>query len=119
MSLSLLFDYLGTRLNGPRAGTTRSTINWHFTDSNESAASNLSHGALTAVMGKDAGGADATVTVARAVFEAVILKQRTMADAIQHGDAKVTGDANRVTQLIGFLDDFDAAFPIVEPRRLQ
>jgi len=117
MSLSLAFDYLGTRLNGPRAGTARSVINWHFTDTKESAASNLSHGALTAVMGKNDANADATVTMARAAFETVVLKQRTMADAIQRGDAQVSGDAAKVTQLFDFLDDFDAVFPIVEPRR--
>jgi alkyl sulfatase BDS1-like metallo-beta-lactamase superfamily hydrolase len=117
MTLDLVFDHLGTRLNGSRAGTTKIVINWRFSDTKESAASTLSHGALTAVIGKDVGDADATVTMRRKVFEALILGQRVMADAIQRGDAAVTGNATRVTQLFGLFDDFDVAFPIVEPRR--
>jgi alkyl sulfatase BDS1-like metallo-beta-lactamase superfamily hydrolase len=116
MPLDLVFDYLGTRINGPRAGTSRSVINWRFTDTRESVASTLSHGALTAVIGKDAADADATITIPRATFESVILKQITIGDVMRQKEATVSGDASRVSQLIGFLDDFDAAFPIVEPR---
>ena len=46
-----------------------------------------------------------------------MLGQRSMADAIQVGDATVDGNATRVTQLFGLFDDFDTAFPIVEPRK--
>ena len=117
MTLDLVFGHLGTRVNGPRAGTGQILINWHFTETKESAASTLSHGALTAVIGKDAAKADATVTMPRAVFEQVVLTQRLMADAIKAGDAKVDGNATRVIQLFGLFDDFDTAFPIVEPRK--
>ena len=54
------------------------------------------------MIGKDAAKADATVTIPRAVFEQVVLGQRSMADA---------------TQLFGLFDDFDTAFPIAEPRK--
>jgi hypothetical protein len=36
MTLDLVFDHLGTRLNGPRAGGTQIVINWHFAGSKES-----------------------------------------------------------------------------------
>jgi alkyl sulfatase BDS1-like metallo-beta-lactamase superfamily hydrolase len=36
-----VFDYLGTRVDGPRAGTVKIVINWRFTDTDESLASNL------------------------------------------------------------------------------
>ena len=117
MSLSLLFDYLGTRLNGPRAGRSSSVINWSFSDTKESATSTLAHGALTAVVGKTDASANTSVAMPRAMFEIVILGLRTMADAITKGDANITGDEARVTQLLGLLDEFDSAFPIVEPRR--
>jgi alkyl sulfatase BDS1-like metallo-beta-lactamase superfamily hydrolase len=45
------------------------------------------------VIGKDAAKADATVTIPRAVFEQVVLGQRSMADAIKVGDAAVVGNA--------------------------
>src|SRR5690349_24956400 len=77
-----VFDYLGTRVNGPRAGTQRPiVINWTFTDTRESFASTLAHGALTSTASKIAPNADAIVTTARPAFEAVILGQRTLADA--------------------------------------
>jgi alkyl sulfatase BDS1-like metallo-beta-lactamase superfamily hydrolase len=49
------------------------------------------------VIGKDAANADATVSIPRAVFEAVVLGQRSMTDAIQAGEARVVGNATRVT----------------------
>lgn len=113
--IALVFDYLGTRINGPRAGTANIVINWRFTDTHESLTSTLEHGALTAVTGKDAANADATVNMTRAVFERIAMGQRPVTDAIQRGDATVTGNATRVTQLFGLFDGFDAAFPIVEP----
>jgi alkyl sulfatase BDS1-like metallo-beta-lactamase superfamily hydrolase len=116
MPIAQVFDYLGTRVDGPRAGTTNIVINWRFPDTKESAASTLSHGALTVVTEKAAANADATVTMPRAIFEMVIMGKHTIADAIQRNEAMVAGNAARVTQLLGLLDDFDAAFPIVEPR---
>jgi hypothetical protein len=104
----------------PRCAATQTpqiVINWRFPDTKESAASTLSHGALTAVLSKEAGNADATVTIPRAVFEPVILGQRGIAETIRQGDATVTGNSANVISLFGLFDDFDAAFPIVEPRR--
>jgi alkyl sulfatase BDS1-like metallo-beta-lactamase superfamily hydrolase len=117
MTLDVVFDYLGTRLNAPRAGTTQIVINWRFPDTKETVASTLSHGALTAVIGKDASNADATVTIPRSVFAAAVLGERSIADEIRRREAIVDGNAAVVTQLFGLFDDFDTAFPIVEPRR--
>jgi len=116
MPLNLVFDYLATRINGPRAGTTHIVINWKFTDSNESLATNLEHGALTAVMNKADPAAATTVTTTRPVFEAIILGQRPLAAAIQNGGVNITGDATRLNALMALLDSFEAAFPVIEPR---
>jgi len=116
MPIGLVFDYLGTRIDGPRAGTANIVINWRFTDTGESLASTLQHGALTSIAGKTAADAVATVTVTRPVFEAVILEQRTLADAIERRDIAIAGNAGRVSDLMALLDDFEAGFPIVEPQ---
>ncbi len=47
MPISQVSDYLGTRIDGPRAGRANIVINWRFTDTRESLASTLEHGALT------------------------------------------------------------------------
>jgi alkyl sulfatase BDS1-like metallo-beta-lactamase superfamily hydrolase len=116
MPIDLVFDYLGTRLDAPRAGATKVVINWRFTDTRETLTSTLEHGALTAVTGKSAADVLASVTSTRAAFEEVILKQRTLADAIASGGLTITGSAERVSALIALLDDFEAGFPIIEPR---
>src|SRR5206468_188038 len=71
MPIADVFDYLGTRVNGPRAGTPGPiVINWMFTDTRESLTSTLEHGALTSTTRKIAPNADTTVTTTRPVFDA-------------------------------------------------
>jgi alkyl sulfatase BDS1-like metallo-beta-lactamase superfamily hydrolase len=115
MPIGLVFDYLGTRIDGPRAGNAKIVINWRFIDSKESLASTLQHGALTSIVGKAASDAEATVVTTRVAFEEVVLQQRSLSDEIQQGDIKTAGNPARVTDLIALLDDFEAGFPIVEP----
>ena len=119
MPLSLVFDYLGTRINGPRAGTAHIAVNWSLSDTRETVASNLSHGALTAILNRTEPAANAGVTLTRPTLEAIILGQRTFANALQSGAMTVTGDASQLTRLFSFLDSFDAGFPVIEPRRSE
>jgi len=115
MSIGEVFDFLGTRLDGPRAGTAEIVINWRFTDTGESLASTLKHGALTWVAGKTASDAIATVTTTRSVLESVVLGKRTVADAIRNGEISSSGNPKAVADLFALLVDFDPDFPIVEP----
>jgi alkyl sulfatase BDS1-like metallo-beta-lactamase superfamily hydrolase len=119
MPATMVFDYLGTTLNGPRAGTAKMVLSWSFTDTNEILASTLDHGALTYVSGKTAAAADATVSTTRAAFNAIVLRRRTIKEAQQRGDMTVTGNAARLAELMSYFDDFDPAFKIVEPRRAR
>lgn len=115
MPAALVFDYLGTRINGPKAGPANIVINWRFTDSSEVLTSTLRHGALTSVAGKTAADAVATVSMTRPALESVILGQRTLATAIQAGDIRIAGNAGQVAILMALVEDFEAGFPIVEP----
>jgi alkyl sulfatase BDS1-like metallo-beta-lactamase superfamily hydrolase len=117
MPVAVVFDYLGTRIDGPRAGTANIVINWQFTDTRESLASTLEHGALTSTTGKTASNAVTTVTTTRTVFESVILERRTLADAMEHGEITTIGSAKAVSDLFALLVDFEAGFPVVEPGR--
>jgi alkyl sulfatase BDS1-like metallo-beta-lactamase superfamily hydrolase len=111
-----VFDYLGTRIDGPRAGTAKIVINWSFTDTHETIVSTLQHGALTSITGKKDPNADVTVTTTRQVLEPVILDQRTLADALGHGAMTMTGNSRAVTELWALLVDFKTGIPLVEPR---
>jgi len=98
MPFSLVFDYLGTRINGPRAGSAHIAINWRFTDTRQSVASNLGHGALTAILDRTEPGANVAVTLTRPTLEAIILGQRTLADALQSGAVTVSGDFTQLNR---------------------
>jgi alkyl sulfatase BDS1-like metallo-beta-lactamase superfamily hydrolase len=115
MPISLVFDYLGTRIDGPRAGTTNIVINWRFADTHESLVSTLEHGALTWMNGKSVPNAVTTVTTTRTVLESVILGQRTLSDAMERREITTVGDPKAVSNLFALLVDFKSAFPVVEP----
>jgi len=109
-----VFDYLGTRIDGPRAGTQRIVINWRFTDTHETLVSTLEHGALTWSNGKVDPHADVTVTTTRQVLEPVILGQKTLANALNQG-MSANGNANSVSDLWALLVNFKSAIALVEP----
>jgi alkyl sulfatase BDS1-like metallo-beta-lactamase superfamily hydrolase len=115
MPIASVFDYLGTRVDGPRAGARHIVINWRFTDTRESLTSTLGHGALTWIDGRVDPHAVATVTTTRAVFESVVLGQRPLADAMDRRDITTTGDARAVSDLWGLFVDFQPGFAVVEP----
>lgn len=117
MPATLVFDYLGTTLNGQRAEDARMVLNWRFTDTGETLVSTLDHAALTCVAGKNSPAADASVVTTRGVFNAVVLRQRTFESARAAGELTVTGEAGRLAELLSYFDDLDPAFTIVEPRR--
>jgi len=114
MSAAQLFDYLGTRIDGPRAGTAKIVINWRFTDTNETLVSTLEHGALTVMGGKPDPHADVTVTTTRQVFEPLVLGQKTLAETMDHG-VTASGNAGSVTALWALLVTFKNGIPLIEP----
>jgi alkyl sulfatase BDS1-like metallo-beta-lactamase superfamily hydrolase len=109
-----VFDYLGTRIDGPRAGTAKIVINWRFTDTHETLTSTLEHGALTWISGKSDPHADATLTTARQILEPIILGRKTFADSA--AQMTITGNAKDVSDLWALLVDFKTGIPLVEPR---
>lgn len=44
-----------------------------------------------------------------------MLKQVTLEDALEKGDIKITGDQEKLTELLSYLDNFDFWFNIVTP----
>ncbi|HEY2836094.1 MAG TPA: alkyl sulfatase dimerization domain-containing protein [Rhizomicrobium sp.] len=116
MSAREMFDYLGTRIDGPRAGAAKIVIDWRFSDTREILVATLQHGALTAIRGKVDGEASAMVTTSRAALEPVILGQKTLADAMKDGEVEVIGDTQALTDFWALLVDFKSGIPLVLPR---
>jgi len=115
VSIDLAFDFLGVRLNAPRAEGKHIVINWTFTDRNETYVMNLENSALTHRAGPLAADADAGITLTRAALDAITLKQRTFLGSIATGDVSISGNPLKLVELFGLLDDFSPDFEIIEP----
>jgi alkyl sulfatase BDS1-like metallo-beta-lactamase superfamily hydrolase len=117
MSLDHFFDYLGARLNGEEAEGLCLVIDWVFSDLGRRYALNLENSALTYLADRRSERADATVTLARPVLDRLVLRELAFDDALAGGLVVIDGDAGRVRQLFGILDDFTLMFEVVEPKR--
>jgi alkyl sulfatase BDS1-like metallo-beta-lactamase superfamily hydrolase len=112
-----LWDVLGIRLNGPKAEGKHIVLNWSFTDTNETFVLTLENCALTYIAGAQAAEADASFTLQRATLDEVIAKQTSFPEAVAGGKIKFTGNAMRLAELMGLMDEFPRMFEIVEPKR--
>jgi alkyl sulfatase BDS1-like metallo-beta-lactamase superfamily hydrolase len=114
-----LWDVLGVRLNGPKAEGKHIVLNWHFTDTGETFVLTLENCALTYIERAQASTADASFTLPRGVLDEVIAKQTSFPEAVAAGKIKFTGNAMRLGELMGLMDEFPRMFEIVEPKRVM
>jgi alkyl sulfatase BDS1-like metallo-beta-lactamase superfamily hydrolase len=113
MSLDMFFDYLGVRLNGPKANGKKATLNMNFTDTKEKYVVVLDNSVLHHTANKQDNKADCTVTMTRATLNDIILGQAKLTEKITSGDVKVEGKAAALQEVLGLLDTFDFWFDIV------
>jgi alkyl sulfatase BDS1-like metallo-beta-lactamase superfamily hydrolase len=119
LTTDLFFDFLGVRLNGPKANGKKITVNWNFTDIQKQYVLNLENSALTYVPNKQAKEADASLTLTRQTLNAVILKQLTIPEALQSKQITYRGNLLKLGELFSLLDDFEPNFEIVEPKKAR
>jgi alkyl sulfatase BDS1-like metallo-beta-lactamase superfamily hydrolase len=117
MSPDLFFDYLGVRINGEKAEGRRIVVNWLFSDLDRCYAANLENCALTCLPDRRSDVAEATVTLERATLNRVVLRELTFAEAVARGLVRIDGDAAKVAEFFGLLDDFSLMFEVLEPKR--
>jgi alkyl sulfatase BDS1-like metallo-beta-lactamase superfamily hydrolase len=115
MSIEQLWDALGVRLDGPRAWDRRIVIGWEFTDVQERWTVTIENGALSAVHGRIAPDAHATVTLTRAALDSMLLGEGDVTELFASGAIAVDGDGAKLGELLSLLDDGDPAYPIVTP----
>ena len=115
LTLPMIFDYMGIRLNGPKADGKTLLLNWNFTDVNAKYVLTLENCALTYVAGKQVPDADATITLTRAGFDAITLGQTTIEDEIQAGRITILGETLSIAKFFSLLDVFTGDFNIVTP----
>ena len=115
MTVELLLDYLGIRLNGPRAEGKTIAMNWSFTDTGETYAVTLENAALTYTAGMQLPAADATITFRSATLDRVLVGETTLDKEIEAGSIRIQGDRRKLAELLSLLDSFEPMFNIVTP----
>jgi len=115
MNLDLLFDWIGMRLNGPKADGKTITLNFDFTDTGEQYILGLENSAINHSANKQVPNADATITLTRTSLNDVLLGNGTLDDKIEAGEITVTGNKEKLTELVSLLDIFEFWFNIVTP----
>jgi linear primary-alkylsulfatase len=115
LSIEQLFDAIGARLDGPRAWDAHIVLAWSFTDVGELWTVTVQHGALSAISGRLAPDAHATITLTRAAFDAILLGEGDGAALFASGAIAVAGDGAKLGELLWLLDEGDPAFAIVTP----
>lgn len=114
MSPDLLLDYMGVRLNGPKAAGKSIKLNWTQPDG-QKIAIELRNGVLIYTLDKEFPKADATLSADKLSFAGLLMGGVTIDKEIAAGKAKVEGSSQKVSELFGLLDSFPPMFNIIEP----
>jgi len=115
MSLELFFDYLGMKLNGPKADGKNIVLNFDFTDVKQKYLVEMVHGVLDHTANKQADKADASITLTRDTLNQIVLGQTTTEKAISDGAVKIDGSKAKLDEMLSYLDTFEFWFNIVTP----
>jgi len=118
LSVEDIFDYMGVRLNAPKAEGLHIVLNWHFTEAGKADQRyvlNLENSALTWQASADAPHANATLTLSRATLDRILAQQLAPKEALQTGLITVVGDPMVLGRLLSLQDSFPANFEVVLP----
>jgi len=114
LSVAQLLDAMAIRLDGPRAWETELRIDWVVTDPDEAHAITVRHGVLRHRLGRHER-AEATLVIERAALDELLLKTADLAELLEGGRLRVEGEAVKLGELLGLLDEPDPRFAIVTP----
>src|SRR5690606_11065638 len=114
LTIEMVFDLLGVRVDGPRADGHTVAIGWVFPDIDERWTLRLEHGALNHWPALD-DDVDATLTLSRDTHTHMHADPASIGNAIADGRLTIDGDMEALGRLFGFLDQGDPSFNIVEP----
>lgn len=115
MTPEMFFDYMAVHINGEKAANAHVTLNVDFGDQGGKYKLELENGVLNHTANAQADKADATITLSRDTLDRIVLKEETLQQAKDKGDMKITGDANKLTELLSYMDKFEFWFNIVTP----
>ena len=114
MTAEQLFDSMGVRLDSALLEGLDLSINWKFTDLDETHVFGISNSAVHHLPDRQADDAVATVTLTRRALAEVLAAVGSIAEAISGGELSVQGDESVVVHLFESMTEF-RIFPIIEP----
>ncbi|MBS6143262.1 MAG: SCP2 sterol-binding domain-containing protein, partial [Klebsiella aerogenes] len=115
MTPEMFFDYLAVHINGEKAGNAKSVFNIDLGSDGGKYKLELENGVLNHTANAEAKDADTTIALNRATLNKIILKEETLKQAVDNGDAKITGNADKLNEMLGYMDNFEFWFDIVTP----
>ena len=115
LAVEQLLDAMAIRLDGPRAWTHFLRIDWIVTDPDEQHALTLRNGVLSHRPGRHEPQAEAALVLERGALNELLLKTADIAALAENGRLRVEGDAAKLGELLGLLDEPDPGFAIVTP----
>ncbi len=115
MSLEMLTDLMGVRLNGPRASEVDLVISIHLTDRDEERFVRVRRGSLSATTTNRAGRVDAELAATHDAMAALAAGNRSLAQLEEAGLVTVSSGREVLEQLLALLDTFSFGFEIVLP----
>jgi len=116
LTVDMVFDFFGVRLNGEKAEGKKIAINWNFSDTKQQYVLNLENSTLTHTANKQAKDADATLTLTRATLDQILMRKTTFPEAVQQGLVKIDGQPMKLLELFGLFENFNPMFEIVAPK---
>jgi len=117
--LSLFFDYLAVRLDARRAEGKRMVVNWNFTDVKQQVRLTLENSVLSHQIDRPAANPDATITLKRATLDQISLRQKSFADAVGAGEITLSGNGDKLAELLGLVETFPPMFDVVTPQQAR
>ena len=114
MTAEQIFDSLGVRLDADALGDVSGSINWTFTDLDESHVLGVSHRTIHHLADRHDPDAVASITVTRTTLANVLGSQTSYADAVASGKIAIEGDGSLVDTLFDSIVEF-GLFPVIEP----
>lgn len=114
MPPEMMFDYLGVRLNGPKAAGKKILLNVDFTDLKKQYGLTVENGVLNYSTGL-LPQSDATLKLTKATMNDIQMGKVQLNDAISANNVTLEGNKQSVDEFVGLLDTFPFWFNIVTP----
>ncbi|MFO7568435.1 MAG: alkyl sulfatase C-terminal domain-containing protein, partial [Smithellaceae bacterium] len=115
MPIPSFFDVMAVRLNGPEAEGKNLTINFIFTDRDESYVLRLENSVLHHYRKDPDANANATLKLTHDLYVRIFTRRTTMFEAAASGELKIDGSTDDLIRFFSLFTAPNGMFPIVTP----